>query len=163
MLLSIALMPLAAPKVWHHHFGKIAAGWALAFLLPFAVVFGPGGRRRRCVHALLAEYLPFIILLTALFTAAGGIFIRGNLHGSPQLNTGLLALGAVLASVMGTTGASMLLIRPLIRANDNRRHMRARGRVLHLHRQQRRRLAHAAGRSAAVPGFPARAWTSSGR
>jgi Na+/H+ antiporter NhaD/arsenite permease-like protein len=74
------------------------------------------------VHALLAEYIPFVILLTALFTVAGGIYIRGNLHGSPGLNTAILAIGAVLASVMGTTGASMLLIRPLIRANDNRKH-----------------------------------------
>jgi Na+/H+ antiporter NhaD/arsenite permease-like protein len=63
-----------------------------------------------------------VILLTALFTVAGGIYIKGNLHGSPGLNTGLLAIGAVLASFMGTTGASMLLIRPLIRANDNRKH-----------------------------------------
>ncbi len=74
------------------------------------------------VHALIAEYLPFVILLTALYTAAGGIYVRGNLHGSPALNTALLAIGAVLASLMGTTGASMLLIRPLIRANDNRKH-----------------------------------------
>lgn len=74
------------------------------------------------VHALLAEYIPFMILLTALFTVAGGIYIRGNLHGAPVLNTAILAIGAVLASVMGTTGASMLMIRPLIRANDNRKH-----------------------------------------
>ena len=74
------------------------------------------------MHALLAEYIPFVILLTALFTVAGGIYIRGNLHGTPALNTIILAIGAVLASFMGTTGASMLLIRPLIRANDNRKH-----------------------------------------
>ena len=74
------------------------------------------------IHVMLAEYIPFILLLTALYTVAGGIFVRGNLHGSPLLNTGILALGAVLASVMGTTGASMLMIRPLIRANDNRKH-----------------------------------------
>lgn len=123
MLLSIALMPLLAPKVWHHHYGKIAAGWALAFMLPYALVFGFGAAGGALVHALVAEYLPFIILLTALFTAAGGIYIRGNLHGSPVLNTGLMAIGAVLASLMGTTGASMLLIRPLIRANDNRKHV----------------------------------------
>ncbi|HPZ58418.1 MAG TPA: sodium:proton antiporter, partial [Ottowia sp.] len=72
--------------------------------------------------ALLAEYIPFILLLTALFTVSGGIYIRGNLHGSPLLNTGILLVGGLLASFMGTTGASMLLIRPLIRANDNRRH-----------------------------------------
>jgi len=122
VLLSIALLPLLTPVLWHHHFGKIVAAWALAFLLPFAVVFGAGMAWQQVLHALLAEYLPFVILLTALFTVAGGIYIRGNLHGSPLLNTSLLAGGALLASVMGTTGASMLLIRPLIRANDNRRH-----------------------------------------
>ena len=122
ILLSIAVMPLVAPIFWHHHFGKVAAGWALLFLVPFAVAFGPGLAGASLVHALLAEYIPFVILLTALFTVAGGIYIKGNLHGSPGLNTGLLAIGAVLASFMGTTGASMLLIRPLIRANDNRKH-----------------------------------------
>ena len=122
LLLSIALMPLLAPIFWHHHFGKVTAAWALVFLLPFAYAFGPGATAVNLVHALLAEYLPFILLLTALFTVAGGIFIRGNLHGSPGLNTAILAIGAVLASFMGTTGASMLLIRPLIRANDNRKH-----------------------------------------
>jgi Na+/H+ antiporter NhaD/arsenite permease-like protein len=123
ILLSIALMPLLAPHFWHHHFGKIAAAWALAFLLPFAAQFGVSVAGASLVHALLAEYIPFIVLLTALFTVSGGIYIRGNLHGSPGLNTSILAIGAVLASFMGTTGASMLLIRPLIRANDNRRHV----------------------------------------
>ncbi len=122
ILLSIAVMPLVAPIFWHHHFGKVAAGWALLFIAPFALAYGPGLTLASLVHALLAEYIPFVILLTALFTVAGGVYIRGNLHGSPGLNTGLLALGAVLASFMGTTGASMLLIRPLIRANDNRQH-----------------------------------------
>ncbi|MBP8091909.1 MAG: sodium:proton antiporter [Giesbergeria sp.] len=122
VLLSIAVMPLVAPIFWHHHFGKVTAAWSLAFLLPFAMVFGPGLATASFVHALLAEYIPFVILLTALFTVAGGIYIRGNLHGTPALNTTILAIGAVLASFMGTTGASMLLIRPLIRANDNRKH-----------------------------------------
>ncbi len=122
VLLSIALIPLVAPLFWHHHFGKVAAAWGLAFLVPFAITFGPAATGVAVVHAAFAEYIPFIILLTALFTVAGGIFVRGNLHGSPLLNTGLLALGALLASFMGTTGASMLLIRPLIRANDNRKH-----------------------------------------
>jgi hypothetical protein len=85
ILLSIAVMPLVAPHFWHHHFGKVAAAWALAFLVPFAAVFGPGIAGASFVHALLAEYIPFVILLTALFTVAGGIFIRGNLHGSPGI------------------------------------------------------------------------------
>ena len=122
ILLSIALMPLVAPQFWHHHFGKISAAWTLAFFVPFAYNFGAGAAGANLVHALLAEYIPFIILLTALYTVAGGIYIRGNLHGSPALNCGLLLIGVVLASFMGTTGASMLMIRPLIRANDNRQH-----------------------------------------
>ena len=120
LLLSIALLPLLAPFFWHHHFGKATAAWSLAFLLPFAMIYGTGLAGASFFHALLAEYIPFIFLLTALFTVAGGIHIRGNLHGSPGLNTAILAIGAVLASFMGTTGASMLLIRPLIRANNNR-------------------------------------------
>ncbi len=123
ILLSIALLPMVAPLFWHHHFGKLVAAWSLAFLLPFAIVFGPQAAGAQFVHALVAEYIPFVILLSALFTVAGGIYIRGNLRGSPALNAGILAVGAVLASFMGTTGASMLLIRPLIRANDNRRHV----------------------------------------
>ena len=122
LLLSIALVPLFAPIFWHHHFGKVAAAWSLAFLVPFAVAFGPSAAGLSLAHAAIAEYIPFIVLLTALFTVAGGIFIKGNLHGSPGLNTAILAIGALLASFMGTTGASMLMIRPLIRANDNRTH-----------------------------------------
>lgn len=122
LLLSIALMPLLAPFFWHHHYGKVVAAWALAFLLPFGAIYGVPAGGAQLVHALLAEYLPFVILLTALFTVAGGIYVRGNLRGTPGLNTGILAIGAVLASFMGTTGASMLLIRPLIRANDDRKH-----------------------------------------
>ncbi|WP_295646269.1 sodium:proton antiporter [uncultured Methylibium sp.] len=123
VLLSIALMPLLAPTFWHHHYGKVALAWAAAFMLPFAALYGPAAAGTAFVHAALAEYIPFIILLTALFTVAGGIHIRGNFHGSPGFNCGLMAIGAVLASLMGTTGASMLLIRPLISANDNRKHV----------------------------------------
>ena len=120
MLMSIALLPLVRPGLWHRHDGKIAIGWALAFMLPYAAFHGVGAAWDVLLHALVAEYLPFILLLVALFTVAGGIFIRGNLRGSPGVNVALMAVGAALASVMGTTGASMLMIRPLIRANDNR-------------------------------------------
>ena len=121
VLLSIALCPLVMPLFWHHHFGKITAAWALAFLVPFALTFGTATAGAGLVHALLAEYVPFILLLAALFAVSGGIYIRGNLRGTPVLNTLILLIGGVLASFMGTTGASMLLIRPLIRANDNRK------------------------------------------
>ena len=123
ILLCIALMPLLTPHFWHHHYGKVVAAWSLAFFIPFAVMFGANLAGENLVHALFAEYIPFIVLLIALYAVSGGIFIRGNLHGSPGLNTTILAIGAFLASFMGTTGASMLMIRPLIRANDNRKHV----------------------------------------
>jgi len=95
----------------------------MALLVPWAVVWGVDTALQGVWHALSVEFFPFIILIATLFVVAGGICVRGNLHSSPRLNTGLLALGTVLASVMGTTGASMLMIRPLIRANDNRKHV----------------------------------------
>jgi Na+/H+ antiporter NhaD/arsenite permease-like protein len=122
MLLSIAVLPLLAPTFWHRHYGKVAAVWSLALLLPYGAVLGPTHVAEQVVHTLLAEYIPFILLLLALFTATGGIHIKGNLRGTPVVNTVLLGVGTGFASVMGTTGASMLLIRPLLRANDARRH-----------------------------------------
>ena len=121
ILLSIALFPLLAPHVWHHHFGKIAAAWALAFVAPFTLLHG-GAVVEPLAETVLLDYLPFVILLGALFTIAGGILITGNLHGSPKTNLALLAIGTLLASLVGTTGASMVMIRPLLRANDGRRH-----------------------------------------
>ncbi len=123
ILLSIALVPLAAPRVWHHHFGKIAVGWALAFLLPAALVHGPAVAGTEFAHVMLAEFLPFLLLVGSLFVVTGGIRITGNLVGTPETNLALLACGTALASVMGTTGAAMLLVAPLIRANAWRSHV----------------------------------------
>ena len=122
MLLSIALGPLLFADIWHHHYGKIAAVWAALIVAPMALLYGFDAMAHVVFHTAALEYVPFILMLTALFTAAGGLVLRGNLHGAPMLNTGLLALGTALASIIGTTGASMVLIRPLLRANDNRRH-----------------------------------------
>jgi Na+/H+ antiporter NhaD/arsenite permease-like protein len=121
ILLSIALFPVTAPGFWHHHFGKTTAFWVAAFLVPFTLYYGPSIAAHELLHTALTEYVPFIVLLFALFTVAGGIHVRGTLHGSAWLNTRLLALGTLLASAMGTTGAAMLLIRPLLRANGHRR------------------------------------------
>ncbi|HEX8011907.1 MAG TPA: sodium:proton antiporter [Casimicrobiaceae bacterium] len=121
LLASLALGPMVAPDFWHRHYGKIASAWALAFLIPLTALYGAGEAFRELVHALLLEYLPFVIVLFALYTIAGGIAVRGTLVGTPALNTGLIGLGAALASAMGTTGAAMLLIRPLLRANQARR------------------------------------------
>ena len=122
LLLSIALVPLVSAHFWHAHYGKIAAAWGAALLLPFAWRFGVAATAHDVAHAVLLEYIPFVVVLFSLFTIAGGICVRGPLAGTPARNTALLALGAALASVMGTTGASMLLIRPLLAANEARRH-----------------------------------------
>ncbi len=122
LLLSIALFPLVAPHVWHRYYGTIAALWALAFIVPFLLRFGGSITLYELLHTFLLEYIPFIILITALFTIAGGIHVSGNLRGSPVVNTVMLVIGMVLASFVGTTGASMVMIRPMIRANDDRRH-----------------------------------------
>ena len=121
ILLSIALGPLVAPHFWHHHFGKIAFGWAAAFLAPFALIYGFDLALFETLHVALLEYLPFIILLGALFTVAGGVRVTGSLRGTPAVNVAILFIGTVIASWMGTTGAAMLLIRPLLRANEHRR------------------------------------------
>jgi len=120
LLLSIATGPLAYPHLWEHHYGKFAAAWAALVVLPMMLVNGWAVSAEALLHTLLLEYLPFIILLFALFTIAGGILVAGNIHGTPLTNAGLLLIGALLASVVGTTGASMIMIRPMIRANDNR-------------------------------------------
>ena len=122
MLLSIAIMPLAAPHFWEHHFGKIAVFWGLAFLVPCALVYGFSTALYEMLHSILGEYVPFIILLFSLFTVAGGVRLTGSLVGRPGVNTGILAVGTLLASWMGTTGAAMLLIRPLLRANAHRKY-----------------------------------------
>ena len=120
MLLSIAIMPLAIPHFWHHHYGKVSVFWALAFLAPATYVFGYPVTSFYVAEVVILEYLPFIILLLALFTAAGGIRLKGSLVGTPLVNTGILLFGTLIASWIGTTGAAMLLIRPLIRANAHR-------------------------------------------
>ncbi|WP_250313624.1 sodium:proton antiporter [Neisseria sp. Marseille-Q6792] len=122
ILLSIALGPLFFSHIWHHHFGKITAFWTLSFLIPFSLIFGAETGIRTVVHALVEEYIPFILLLLALYTISGGILVWGDLNGTPKLNTALLAVGTALASIMGTTGAAMLMIRPLLKANQTRAH-----------------------------------------
>jgi Na+/H+ antiporter NhaD/arsenite permease-like protein len=120
LLLSIATGPLLYPHVWEHHYGKITAFWSALVVVPMVLQFDWATAIEALAHTLLLEYMSFIILLFALFTIAGGILVAGNIHGTPLTNAGLLAIGAVLASFVGTTGASMIMIRPVIRANDNR-------------------------------------------
>ncbi|MDA8172733.1 MAG: sodium:proton antiporter [Nitrospiraceae bacterium] len=119
LLVSMAVMPLAAPKFWHDHFGKVSALWGFLAFAPLVVLYG-GQALGSFLDMIINEYLPFIILLGALYAISGGILITGNQRGTPGSNTVMLLIGTLLASFMGTTGAAMLLIRPLIRANAHR-------------------------------------------
>ena len=121
ILLSIAIFPLVFDSHFLvHHGGKMSLVWALIFAVPYLIAFR-GEAFYDILHIYLIDYIPFIILLWGLFTVAGGILVRGTLRGTPIVNTLLLLIGTAIASWVGTTGASMLLIRPLIRANEYRR------------------------------------------
>ena len=122
ILLSIAIFPLVASDFWHHNFGKISAFWATLFILPFMLSQGWQITLYEVLHVGLLEYIPFIILLLALFTISGGVQLTGSLVGTPIINTAIILVGTLLASWMGTTGAAMLLIRPLLRANKERKY-----------------------------------------
>ncbi|MEW6719532.1 MAG: sodium:proton antiporter [Thermodesulfobacteriota bacterium] len=115
LLLSIALFPVFAPRFWVRHFGKVS----LAFGLPVAAFFLLRAPMELAHTAL--EYGSFIVLLAALFIVSGGILVRGTFRSTPAVNSSFLAIGAVLSNLLGTTGASMLLIRPLLRANAGRK------------------------------------------
>src|SRR5262249_18905142 len=115
------LCPLLVPRFWHRHFGKVAAGWALAFAVPFVLRFG-GDAMHELLHVALVDYVPFLILIATLFTIGGGIHVAGTLRGTPLVNTILMLIGTLLASLVGTTGAAMVMIRPLLKANRHRHH-----------------------------------------
>ncbi|WP_454002827.1 sodium:proton antiporter [Afipia felis] len=122
ILLSIATGPVLYPHLWEHHFGKFAAFWSALIVIALMASADMTTVTGALAHTMFLEYIPFILLLLALFTVAGGIYLEGNLHDSVFTNTVLLGIGAMLASLVGTTGAAMILIRPLIRANDDRRY-----------------------------------------
>ena len=120
ILLSIALFPLLAPEWWHHHFPKVSAFWALLLALPFVAAYGGEGMHE-ILEINIIDYIPFIILLWALFTIAGGVLIEGTFAGTPRVNAVMILIGTLLASWIGTTGAAMVMIRPVLRANAWRR------------------------------------------
>src|SRR5262245_50026005 len=122
ILLTIATGPLLFPRLWHRHYDKLAFAWSVLTLAPLAIFYGAPAAAAAFTHVMLAEYLSFIVLLFALYVVAGGILVTRDLRGTPLLNTAMLAFGTVLASVVGTTGAAMILIRPLLRANAARLH-----------------------------------------
>jgi len=117
MLLSIAIIPLVAGHWWEHNKNKAIVSAVLGVtMLVYLLGFGPEGSGDRLLITIF-EYVAFISLLAALFMISGGIVLEGTLVGSPLVNTAILLIGSILASFMGTTGAGMLLIRPLLKAN----------------------------------------------
>jgi len=122
LLACFALLPIVAPRWWHKRQGWVAAGWALAWLLPQAASAGPVAAAALAWQEVLGSYLPFITLLLALYAAGGGVLVRGGFRGTPAGNTAMLAVGTLAAGVMGTTAAAMVLIHPLLRANAHRQH-----------------------------------------
>jgi Na+/H+ antiporter NhaD/arsenite permease-like protein len=120
MLLTIAVAPLAAHHWWENNRNKLLISIALG--LPVAIYLITSHLTHALMHQLLFDYIPFIVLLGALFVITGGINLSGDLEAKPATNTTFLAIGAILASFMGTTGAAMLLIRPVIKTNSQRKY-----------------------------------------
>ncbi|MFA9392238.1 MAG: sodium:proton antiporter [Prolixibacteraceae bacterium] len=119
MLLFIAIGPLFFHHWWEENKNKLIVSLALG--IPVAIVLITKGLTHELMHQILFDYIPFIILLGALFVITGGIHLQGDIEAKPWVNTMFLAIGAVLASFMGTTGAAMLLIRPVIKTNSERK------------------------------------------
>ena len=122
ILFTIATGPLLFPKTWHGNYGKLAFIWSTLTVAPLAAIYGVPIAIAAFVHVMLADFLSFIVLLFTLYVVAGGILVTGNLRATPLLNAAILVLGTSIASVFGTTGAAMILLRPLMRANAARLH-----------------------------------------
>ena len=120
LLLTVAVVPAVVPNVWNRHYGKIVAAWAVAFVAPDVFAESFGGAFGRLLDVFLNTYLPFVLLMGALFVITGGLRIRGAPRGSPGVNTALIAIGTIASSLIGTPGASLLMLRPLVRANRHR-------------------------------------------
>ena len=120
LLLSMAIIPIVAPRFWQRKMGLVAIAWSLALFASQATTEGPTIAAASAWRALLLDYVPFITMLLALYTAGGGVLLRGGPAGTPVGNTATLALGLFAGSIMGTTGAAMVLINPLLHANAHR-------------------------------------------
>jgi len=124
LLLSIAVLPLFRPFWWEHHRPWVVALWSLLFLIPFGWMMGADAAVEIVLECVVNDYLSFIVLLFGLFCVSGNITLEGDLAGSPRVNVVLLLFGTLLSSWVGTTGASMLMVRPMIKMNAWRRRRR---------------------------------------
>jgi len=124
LLACIAVFPVVKPHWWEKHQPIVVALCSMAFLIPFAVLGGVGSAAEIVLECIVNDYLTFIVLLFGLFCVAGNITLEGDLAGSPRVNVALLLFGTLLSSLIGTTGASMLMVRPMIKMNSWRRRKR---------------------------------------
>ena len=121
LLLCIAIMPLIKAEWWEAHQPHVVLMWIILMVVPFAVVYGVGDAAETVFDCIINDYLTFIILLFGLFCVSGNITMEGDFAGSPRVNVCLLAFGTLLSSCIGTTGASMLMVRPVIKMNSWRK------------------------------------------
>ncbi len=118
LLLCVAVMPLIKAEWWERNQPIVVLMWIILLVIPFAIVYGAGETVETVLECVIGDYLTFIILLFGLFCVSGNITVEGDFAGSPRVNVCLLALGTLLASCIGTTGASMLMVRPVIKMNS---------------------------------------------
>ena len=121
LLLCIAIFPLVKAEWWESHQPHAVAFWSILFIIPFGIIFGAGDLAETVLECIINDYLTFIVLLFGLFCVAGNITLEGDLAGSPRVNIVLLTVGTLLSSWIGTTGASMLMVRPVIKMNSWRK------------------------------------------
>ena len=124
LLLCIAVMPLLRAEWWEAHQPLVVFMWIILLVVPFAIVYGAGDTFETVLECIVNDYLTFIVLLFGLFCVSGNITVGGDFAGSPRVNVCLLALGTLLSSCIGTTGASMLMVRPVIKMNSWRKRKR---------------------------------------
>nr|WP_243127057.1 sodium:proton antiporter [Dorea formicigenerans] len=124
LLLCIAVMPLLRAEWWEAHQPLVVFMWIILLVVPFAIVYGAGDTFETVLECIVNDYLTFIVLLFGLFCVSGNITVGGDFAGSPRVNACLLALGTLLSSCIGTTGASMLMVRPVIKMNSWRKRKR---------------------------------------
>ena len=142
LLLCIAVMPLIKAEWWEAHQPHVVLMWILLMVIPFAVVYGTGKATETVLECIVNDYLTFIVLLFGLFCVSGNITMEGDFAGSPRVNACLLAFGTLLSSCIGTTGASMLMVRPVIKMNQPLLHQKVPYRNCHSASNQMRRLHH---------------------
>nr|WP_330412984.1 sodium:proton antiporter [Dorea formicigenerans] len=123
-MLCIAVMPLLRAEWWEAHQPLVVFMWIILLVVPFAIVYGAGDTFETVLECIVNDYLTFIVLLFGLFCVSGNITVGGDFAGSPRVNACLLALGTLLSSCIGTTGASMLMVRPVIKMNSWRKRKR---------------------------------------